>query len=963
MPMKKLLFILQITFLLSVFATTEVKATHILGMNITYENIGGDTFVVYLDFYRYCGGTAFNNGNCTGAAGIGNTASYYLRCEDNSYQLNRIAYSDTIRDVSPICASLNQTQNSCIVGNCGLLGIQQGIYRDTIVMDSTLFGSVQCDNWIMVYASGARNTGVNYISQPSIVSYARLKTGNFPQNTSVNVDPNNPIPVFCEGQEVHYGWSGYDIDGDSLWWELDTAFNSYVNGVFSSINYSQIAGYDTFSAFDPLPGDVAINNHTGELTFTADIPPGYNYANYAVAVTISEYDQQSGLLKGEVHRDIQFFVTDSCNNLPPVSEATYSNLSGATLIDSVTIDVCSNDGFEFDIVIADYDSSGNLSVDSINTSCNIDQLIPNATWNATGTNPDTLHIVCPSYQTYYNPLMFTVSSVDNFCPINAVRTFSFFIKSTCTNYDSLNICLGQWQEFEYQNDSVVQLAVISGSPLTSQTYQCLNASCSEFELSPTAPTTYAATVWETGGLFIVDTFFVDVVTYLNATHTVTGAACLGSEVTLEVDVQNASIYDILWTDTANMIYVDTVDSATAGLTQAGTVGFIYSISTDSNCSTTDTIELIVHSLPNVTAGADPNVCAGQQFQLTVTGGASSYQWTPTTGLVSPSSDTTNGIIGQEQVYYVHGTDANGCVNFDSSTVFVTQNLLLGVAEDTTGLPVSSSTVYFIGVSAALDSVYLLDSTVTNANGEFSYNPVDSSFYVKVNPNFSTWPNLIPTYYDEKNSVQIADFMNTDFCDTVSYVHKVITGFNSGGIGFIAGLISQGAGRAGEPVAGLPVFALDSLDRIVGWEKTNQNGEFTFDDLTTGDYRIYVDKLGVENNLSPSISLTTENYMVDSLQFILYSNRLELAKPSSVEGVEKERIEIFPNPTTGQITVMGDALFTSIRIVDILGAVNGTFQVNSDQSSINLSDLPDGVYFVEVFNGQELIEQQRVVLMK
>jgi len=116
-------------------------------------------------------------------------------------------------------------------------------------------------------------------------------------------------------------------------------------------------------------------------------------------------------------------------------------------------------------------------------------------------------------------------------------------------------------------------------------------------------------------------------------------------------------------------------------------------------------------------------------------------------------------------------------------------------------------------------------------------------------------------------------------------------------------------------------------------------------------------------LSPSISLTTENYMVDSLQFILYSNRLELAKPSSVEGVEKERIEIFPNPTTGQITVMGDALFTSIRIVDILGAVNGTFQVNSDQSSINLSDLPDGVYFVEVFNGQELIKQQRVVLMK
>ena len=260
----------------------------------------------------------FNNGNCSVAAGIASTAYYYLRCEGNGCQFSRTAQVDTISDVSPICASLNATQNSCVVYNCSLLGIQQGIYRDTLVMDSTTYGSIQCDNWIMVYASAARNTGVNYNAQPSIVRYARYKPGNFPGNTSVKVDPNNPIPVFGEGQEVHYGWSGYHPDGDSLWWELDTAWNNY----FTSIAYSTKAGYDTFSGFEPLQGDVAINNHTGERTFTADIPPDYNYANYAVVLKISEFDQQSCLLKGQVHPDIQFFVTDSVYNLPPVSEAS-----------------------------------------------------------------------------------------------------------------------------------------------------------------------------------------------------------------------------------------------------------------------------------------------------------------------------------------------------------------------------------------------------------------------------------------------------------------------------------------------------------------------------------------------------------------------------------------------------------------------------------------------------------------
>ena len=43
------------------FSMTAVRATHITGMNVSYKHIGGDTLLIYADFYRYCGGTMFNN--------------------------------------------------------------------------------------------------------------------------------------------------------------------------------------------------------------------------------------------------------------------------------------------------------------------------------------------------------------------------------------------------------------------------------------------------------------------------------------------------------------------------------------------------------------------------------------------------------------------------------------------------------------------------------------------------------------------------------------------------------------------------------------------------------------------------------------------------------------------------------------------------------------------------------------
>src|SRR5262245_24506134 len=101
----------------------ETQATHIQGMNISYEYLGGDSFKIIADFWRYCGGTAFDNGNCTFASN-GGLPSFTLYCPDQGFQQGFNMTQDSTAEATPICSDLNSTLNSCLVGQCGLLGIE-----------------------------------------------------------------------------------------------------------------------------------------------------------------------------------------------------------------------------------------------------------------------------------------------------------------------------------------------------------------------------------------------------------------------------------------------------------------------------------------------------------------------------------------------------------------------------------------------------------------------------------------------------------------------------------------------------------------------------------------------------------------------------------------------------------------------------------------------------------------------
>jgi hypothetical protein len=107
----------------------------------------------------------------------------------------------------------------------------------------------------------------------------------------------------------------------------------------------------------------------------------------------------------------------------------------------------------------------------------------------------------------------------------------------------------------------------------------------------------------------------------------------------------------------------TVDTATPGTVT-------YTFTPDpGQCAIPTTMVIVINPLPVVDAGVDETICDGESVTLTATG-ASTYAWSPTTGITPTAGPTVTANPTSTTTYTVTGTDANGCVDTDTVDVIV-----------------------------------------------------------------------------------------------------------------------------------------------------------------------------------------------------------------------------------------------------------------------------------------------------
>ncbi|MFZ1702914.1 MAG: gliding motility-associated C-terminal domain-containing protein [Saprospiraceae bacterium] len=121
-----------------------------------------------------------------------------------------------------------------------------------------------------------------------------------PNNSVILLQP--PLDIACAGKKFTHNPNGFDLDGDSLVYELATPLQA--------VNLP-VPGYKLPNEISPGPNNtISINAQTGEFIWDAPVLQG----EYNIAIRILEY--RKGQLINTVLRDMQILVR-TCLNDPP----------------------------------------------------------------------------------------------------------------------------------------------------------------------------------------------------------------------------------------------------------------------------------------------------------------------------------------------------------------------------------------------------------------------------------------------------------------------------------------------------------------------------------------------------------------------------------------------------------------------------------------------------------------------
>ena len=93
-----------------------------------------------------------------------------------------------------------------------------------------------------------------------------------------------------------------------------------------------------------------------------------------------------------------------------------------------------------------------------------------------------------------------------------------------------------------------------------------------------------------------------------------------------------------------------------------------------------------------------------------------------------------------------------------------------------------------------------------------------------------------------------------------------------------------------------------------------------------------------------------------------SNGCGSIQSDNIIGIESyninDNIKIYPNPTTHQLTIESEKLtFNEIEVITITGLKVKSFQQNI--KTINVSDLPTGIYFIKLFSEEKVFTKKFV----
>ena len=164
----------------------------------------------------------------------------------------------------------------------------------------------------------------------------------------------------------------------------------------------------------------------------------------------------------------------------------------------------------------------------------------------------------------------------------------------------------------------------------------------------------------------------------------------------------------------------------------------------------------------------------------------------------------------------------------------------------------------------------------------------------------------------------------------------------------------------------------TVSKYRGNKHTNAAGDYLFDNIPEGIYIVVVVMEGYNSPPSDPVNITDEvisgtvNFSVDAATQII-----EADMPFVVAGVENiffTDLKVYPNPFTDRVWITGATTITTkgqaslLKVINAVGVIVHTQEINSPDETILLEHLPAGVYFFMV-EKNEVAKERNVKTVK
>lgn len=303
-----------IVLLLAIVASSfSADATHIIGGDITYEHIMGDTYEISFTFRRDC----FNGDP---EAQFDNQAVIWI-FDDNGYLLQQYGIGGRIvMNLNP-----DDTLGKTFRSDCGFEGdqvcVQETTYKERVRLPYrpgkggyTLAYQRCCRNNTLANILNPEDTGGTWMT---VISEEALAT----QNSSPRFN-QWPDVYICTGEDINFSHAATDAEGDSLVYKLYTPLQGLSDAKpvpfgppyppYTTVEWKAPYGLDNLLGGTPL----TIDSETGMIHGTPD-----QVGQFLVGVVVEEY--RDGKLIGFTRRDFQYNVRVCVD--PPSAEFTANN--------------------------------------------------------------------------------------------------------------------------------------------------------------------------------------------------------------------------------------------------------------------------------------------------------------------------------------------------------------------------------------------------------------------------------------------------------------------------------------------------------------------------------------------------------------------------------------------------------------------------------------------------------------